>query len=136
GYAITTGALHMAPHGDGGPLARAVRSLGLPFDIVPRDVQASFYFRGQHVLWNRPWDVMRLFGRQGCLDLLKVTAFLSLPALQPSASCGTPFDVWLASQTADRTLRLFFDTFVQFAAGVRADQIAFSEMSAVHRNVQ
>ena len=68
GCAITTGALHMAPHGGGGPLARAVRELGLPFDMVPRDVLASFFFRGQHVLWNRSWDVMRLFGPQGRLD--------------------------------------------------------------------
>jgi len=47
GSAITTGALHMAPHGGGGPLARAVRELGLPFDIVPRDMLASFFFRGR-----------------------------------------------------------------------------------------
>jgi phytoene dehydrogenase-like protein len=40
GCAITTGALHMAPHGGGGPLARAVRELGLSFDVVPRDVLA------------------------------------------------------------------------------------------------
>src|SRR5262245_53160025 len=35
GYEVTTGALHMAPHGAGGPLARTFRELGLTFDGVP-----------------------------------------------------------------------------------------------------
>jgi hypothetical protein len=51
----------------------------LPFDIVPRDLMASSYLRGKHVMWHRPLDVMQLFSLQGRLDLLKITALLSLP---------------------------------------------------------
>lgn len=130
GYAMTTGALHVAPHGDGGPLARAFRDLGLPFAIVPRDLMASFFMRGKHVLWNRPLDVMQLFGVQGRLDLLKITASLSLPL------GGTqPFSEWLAAQTSCRDLRLFFESFVEFAVSVRSDQISIGEMRAIHQNV-
>jgi phytoene dehydrogenase-like protein len=134
GCDITTGALHMAPHGGGGPLARVVRELGIPFDIVPRDMYASFFYRGQHLMWRRPWDVMRLFSPQGRLDLLKITARLSLPVGHGRAA-AQPFSEWLASQTRDRAISHFFESFVQFAVSVRADQISFGELSAIHRNV-
>jgi len=134
GYAMTTGALHMAPHGGGGPLARAMRDLGLAFDIVPRDVMASFFLDGQHVLWNRSWDVMRLFGMQGKLDLLKITALLSAPFVD-SRAVAQPFSEWLAGQTRDPILPLFFDSFTQFAVSVRTDEISFGEMRAIHQNV-
>jgi phytoene dehydrogenase-like protein len=132
GFDVTTGALHMAPHGDGGPLARVVRELGLRFDIVPRDVRASFYYRGAHVAWQRPWDVLRLFGQQGRLDLMKITAQLSTPFI---GSPKQPFAAWLATQTRDPALHHFFESFVQFAVGVTADQISRAEMGAIHRNV-
>ena len=134
GYAITTGALHMAPHGGGGPLARAVRELGLPFDIVPRDLMASFFFRGQHVLWNRPWDVMRLFGAQGRLDLLKITD-AAVAAVRDARAEAQPFSEWLATQTRDPTIHHFFESFIQFAVSVRSQQISFGEMRAIHQNV-
>jgi phytoene dehydrogenase-like protein len=134
GCDITTGALHMAPHGGGGPLARVMRELGLPFDIVPRDVYASFFYRGQHIMWNQPWDVMRLFGPQGRLDMLKITARLSLPIGQ-RRSDAQPFLEWLAGQTTDRAIHHFFESFVQFAVSVRAGQISLGELCAIHRNV-
>ena len=99
GFDITTGALHMAPHGDRGPLARAVRELGLRFDIVPRDVRASFFYRGQHVLWQRYTDVLRLFGPQGQVDLMKITAKLSVPLV---GSHEQSFAAWLSTQTRNR----------------------------------
>jgi phytoene dehydrogenase-like protein len=134
GCDITTGALHMAPHGGGGPLARVMRELGLPFDIVPRDVYASFFYRGQHIMWNQPWDVMRLFGPQGRLDMLKISARLSLPIGQ-RRSDAQPFLEWLAGQTRDRAIHHFFESFVQFAVSVRAGQISLGELCAIHRNV-
>jgi phytoene dehydrogenase-like protein len=134
GCEITTGALHMAPHGGSGPLARAVRDLGLPFDMVPRDVYGSFFYRGQHLMWNRPWDVLRLFGARGRLDMLKITAGLSLPINRQHWD-ARPFSAWLATQTSDNAIHHFFESFAQFAVGVRADQISFAEMCAIHRNV-
>jgi phytoene dehydrogenase-like protein len=134
GYGITTGALHMLPHGGGGPLARAMRELGLAFEMVPRDMMASFHFRGQHVLWNRPWDVMRLFGAQGRLDLLKITTMLSAP-FAPARSEAQPFSDWLATQTRERTLHHFFASFIEFAVSVQSDQISFGEMRAIHQHV-
>src|SRR6266540_1680433 len=117
----------MAPHGGGGPFARAVRDLGLSFDIVPRDLLASFYVRGQHVMWNRPWDVMRQFGARGRLDMLKITTWLSAPC---ASSESQPFGEWLAAQTGDVAIHQFFESFVQFAVCVTANQISFGEMRA------
>jgi phytoene dehydrogenase-like protein len=132
GFDITTGALHMAPHGDRGPLARAVRELGLRFDIVPRDVRASFFYCGRHVLWQRYTDVLELFGAQGRLDLMKITAKLSVPLM---GSHEQSFAAWLSTQTRAPALHHFFESFVQFAASVSADQISRAEKGAIHRNV-
>jgi phytoene dehydrogenase-like protein len=133
-FELTTGALHMAPHGSGGPLARAMHELGLPFDIVPRDVPASFFFRGPHVLWKRPWDVMRLFSPQGRLDMLKITARMSAPWASRRTE-AQPFGEWLRAQTRDAAIHAFFESFVQFAVGVTADQLGFGELRAIHQNV-
>jgi phytoene dehydrogenase-like protein len=97
-------------------------------------VYASFFYRGEHVMWNRPWDVLRLFGSQGRLDLMKITAKLSLPIVR-RWSDAQPFSAWLETQTKDRAIHHFFESFVQFAVSVRADQISFAEMGAIHRNV-
>jgi len=111
-----------------------MRKLGLSFDIVPRDVPASFFFRGEHVLWSRPWDVMRLFGHRGRLDMLKITTLLSAPFASARAE-AEPFSAWLARFTEDRGIHLFFESFVQFAVSVRSHQITFGEMRAIHQNV-
>jgi phytoene dehydrogenase-like protein len=134
GYAITTGALHMAPHGDRGPLARAFKELGLPFRVVPRDIPASFHYRGEHVMWQRQWDVMRLFGAQGRLDMLKITALLSAP-FSSSRADALPFSEWLRAHTSDHGIHHFFESFVQFAVSVGGSQISFGEMRAIHQNV-
>jgi phytoene dehydrogenase-like protein len=133
-YAITTGALHMAPHGDRGPLARAFKELGVPFRVVPRDVPASFYYRGQHVLWQHQWDLLRLFSAQGRLDMLKITALLSAP-LSSRRADALPFSDWLRTQTSDAGIHHFFESFVQFAVSVCGNQISFGEMRAIHQNV-
>jgi phytoene dehydrogenase-like protein len=134
GCAITTGALHMAPHGAGGPLARAMRELGLAVEFVPRDLLGSFYFRGEHVQWARPWDLMRLFTRRGRMDMLKITTLLSLPFATRQAETQ-PFSKWLTQQTSDRGIQLFFESFVQFAVSVLGSQITLGEMRAIHHNV-
>jgi phytoene dehydrogenase-like protein len=134
GCAITTGALHVAPHGGGGPLARAMLELGLPFDIVPRDMLASFHFRGQHVLWRRPWDVLQLFSPRGRLDMMKITTLMTSPWV-PARAAAQSFAEWLAEQTGDRAIHSFFESFVQFAVSVTAAQLSFGELRAIHQNV-
>jgi len=134
GCAITTGALHLAPHGGGGPLARAIRELGLPFDIVPRDMLASFHYHGQHVLWRKPWDVMQLFSPQGRLDMVKITTRMTAPFALARVE-AQPFSCWLSSQTRDPAIHHFFESFVQFAVCGTARQISYGEMRAIHQNV-
>jgi phytoene dehydrogenase-like protein len=75
-----------------------------------------------------------LFGARGRADLLKITALLSLPFVSARAE-AQPFSEWLARQTSDRKLYLFFDSFVQFAVSVRSHEISLGEMRAIHQNV-
>src|SRR5579864_4393242 len=42
-FALSTGALHLVPHGRRGILARLLTDLDVHHDYVPRDVLTSFY---------------------------------------------------------------------------------------------
>src|SRR5262249_36206097 len=132
GYAITTGALHMAPHGARGPLARAVRGLGLPFVVVPRDVIASFLLHRRHVVWRRPWDVLRLVGPRGKRDMLRIGALLLFDRPSDGETC---FRDWLNRQTQEQTITHLFESFIQFALSIRSDQVSFREVQACFRSV-
>lgn len=130
GYEITTGALHMAPHGSGGMLAQMIRSLDLPFPVVQRDVYASFYVGGRHIVWRRPWDIFKLFGARGSLDLIGIMTRLKLDRERDQLQ---PFSEWLVRQTADPMIHTLFERFAQFALSIRADQLPYREMRAIFK---
>lgn len=131
GCQITTGALHLVPHGTGGVLARLMASVGQPFRGVPRDAIASAFAGGRHVVWRRPLDVLRLFGPRGRLDLIRIAAELALGRRRGA----TTFEEWVDARTSDPTLRRLLERFTHFALSIRPSQISYDEMRAVFWNV-
>jgi phytoene dehydrogenase-like protein len=132
GCQITTGALHLVPHGGGGVLARFMASVGQPFHGVPRDVIASVFVGGHHAVWHTPLDVPRLLGLRGKRDLAAMFAELAVRQRQPS---GLTFQEWVDARTDDETLRRLFERFTHFALSIRPDQVSYKEMRAVFWNV-
>ncbi|MEA2639471.1 MAG: hypothetical protein QOF51_865 [Chloroflexota bacterium] len=130
GFAITTGALHLAPHGHGGPLARMLAALGTPTRWVQRDVIASVIVGGRHVVWRHLLDVPKVVGPRGKVDMLRMAAELAVVGHK-----ALRFDAWLADRTADPVLRALFERFTQFALSIQPDQISYDEMRAVFRSV-
>jgi phytoene dehydrogenase-like protein len=131
-FAITTGALHMAPHGGRGPLARAVRELGMPFSTVRRDVIASFLLHDRHIMWRLPWDVLQLVGPRGKRDMLRIGMLL---IVDRSERKDMLFSEWLNLQTDDRTIKLLFESFINFALSIHSDQVGFGEVQAFFRSL-
>jgi phytoene dehydrogenase-like protein len=132
GCEITTGALHLVPHGPGGVLARFMASIGQPFQGVPRDVIASVFVGGRQVVWRTPLDVLQVFGARGKRDVIRMFAEL---AMKPHQAAGMTFAEWVAARTTDETVRKLFERFSHFALSIRPDQILYDEMRAVFWNV-
>lgn len=128
GTAITTGALHLIPHGQRGPLARLLRDLGVAPREVPRDAYASIWYQGRHVVWRRPLDILDLAGARGVAEFLRVVAAL---AIAVHWNPNETFSTWLSRHATDRLTRLLFERFIEFALSVRTDQITCGELAAV-----
>lgn len=134
GYQITTGALHLVPHGSGGALGQLVDGLGIQFNAVPQDIIGSFFFRGRHVVWRKPWDILALLGVRGKLDLLRIVSKLKFNAAS-RAEAELSFREWVRTQTADATIDRIFDRFAEFAVGIGIAQLSYREMRAVFRSL-
>lgn len=132
GVEVTTGALHLVPHGGRGPLAGLLGDIGLRFDGVGTDVIASFFVNGRHVMWRRRWDILSLLRPRAKLDLLRIVAELKLG---PRPTRPTTFHAWLRSRTRDATIERIFERFAEFALSVTLDQVSSGEMRAVFERV-
>ncbi len=53
GYEITTGALHMIPHGSKGPLAKLLKKAGAKIEIVDSKPNGTALYRGEEIVVNR-----------------------------------------------------------------------------------
>ncbi|MGD2249494.1 MAG: NAD(P)-binding protein [Candidatus Methanofastidiosia archaeon] len=66
GFQLTTGALHMIPHGATGPLAHMLQKAGVMCPIIDSDPEATFYYqknmRFKEVLpWLTSFEKMRMY---------------------------------------------------------------------------
>ncbi len=130
GCALTTGALHLVPHGVGGPLASLLAAIGEPLRGVPRTAIASAFAGGRHVVWHTPFDVLGLLSHRGKADLVKM--LVELGAMRRRAG---NFRDWVETRTSDPTLRRLFERFTHFALSIRPEEVAYGEMRAVLCNV-
>jgi len=66
GYALTTGALHMLPHGSTGPLAQILHKVGANCKIVDSDPYGTFLYNGRELTFSEirkslpMWDKIRV----------------------------------------------------------------------------
>lgn len=132
GIELTTGALHFAPHGSGGPFAALLRQLGTNPRFVEPDVFASFYCDGKHMVAKKFYHVLRLFTLRGKADLFRIISKIKFFRDAPDTSS---FAEWLHSQTRDKRIHQVFERFIQFALSIRPDQISYREMRAVFKSV-
>jgi phytoene dehydrogenase-like protein len=132
GCEITTGALHLVPHGGGGSLAQMLAYLGIGYHGVRSDVIASFFFEGHHLTWTNMRDILGLFGWRARLDLARILIRLKFVR---TMDAPTDFLSWLKNNTKDARLIRVFERFVEFALSIHADEISYNEARAVFRSI-
>jgi phytoene dehydrogenase-like protein len=125
GAEVSTGALHLLPHGSHGPLARLLRELGAEIPIVDADVFASFWIDGRHLTCRRPIDLFRLLTFRERGDLLRLLARAALP------SSGS-FAAWLArALPASHLLVRMAAAMCEFALSLPLESVSYREARAV-----
>lgn len=132
GYKLTTGALHMIPHGNKGPLATMLRQVGADVDIVP----------------SSPMGVLRIPGNGSSRDIpfydfssplswtnkLKLTYLIFKSRLIKSVDGS--FKEWFSPFISDLWLVKLADAFCGWALSMRSEDISANETLAIIENMR
>lgn len=130
GYHLSTGALHMIPHGRRGPLGEMLRELGASVEILPSSPQAVFRVGGRDYGME---ELPSVFPAGEKLRAAKVLALMKLGRCR--AEAGESYGEWLERQGfGDRVLRLA-DAFTGWCLSLRAHQVPAKEVIAQVRNL-
>ncbi len=117
GFRISTGALHMIPHGPRGPLAKLLKKAGVEVEIVPS--------RPESLVRNRDGSDSHI--RDAIPLLTKIRLSLSLKLSQDNLSVGD----WLESSQVQRLA----DAFCGWSLSLRAWDVPLGEMKAILGNI-
>ena len=122
GYEVSTGALHMIPHGSRGPLARLLRKSGCKVEIVDSTPEAEIYWNGEREVVSRKSFPLRDFIR---LNL----EFFSLKLGRNRTL--EDFGRGLSEMTY-----LFLKAFLGWSLSVFPDQIRFGSIVPIYRQTE
>ncbi|UXM84617.1 NAD(P)-binding protein [Methanococcus aeolicus] len=113
GYQLTTGALHMVPHGADGYLAQLIKKAGCNVNIINSAVDGYFKIKGKDRTYK---ELFGIVGFKDKLKALKLMADLKMGKFDDNASfgellkdipyayeVGNSFTGWALSLTADDT---------------------------------
>ena len=126
GAEVSSGALHLLPHGSGGALARMLRDLRVDVPIIDADVFASFWVEGAHTVCRHAVDTLRLLSWRDRLHLARL-----LVRARSSRFRGS-FDAWIRSEV-DPSSRLYqiAQAFSEFALSLLLEAVSYRELRAV-----
>jgi len=127
GIQLSTGALHIFPHGAGGPLARMLRDLGIASELAPADVFAAFHLDGHEVVCHRARDLLRFLTLH---ERVQAFAALLRSWVTPRLRQPRSFGAWLRPLVSPRIFRMY-ERFAEFALSITLDDISYEEGRAV-----
>ncbi len=128
GFKLSTGALHMIPHGDRGPFAKLLKKAGVDVEIVRSNPLATVCLNsGAEIKFEDFTKVLKLSDRLRIL-------YLNLKAkyAEPKGS----FKDWLHSAVSDEWLVRFANAFCGFALSLSAEEVLAGEALEVIKNLR
>ena len=127
GSEISSGAFHTIPHGSEGPMAQALRRIGVNAAIEQPPLFASFFFDKKEVKARLPWDTLNVVSKAADKRMVW-RAFFHL--WFRSRFQGSTAD-WLNHLGASPEVRRIYDRFCQFALSTRIEHLSYQEGRAV-----
>ncbi len=120
GYEISTGALHMIPHGRRGALARMLKKIGCDVEIVDSKPDAEIYYEGERFVVSK-----KTFPIKELLFLYKELILSKLGKDRTLEEIGKSFD---------EITYLFLKSFLGWSLSIFPDQIKFSKFYPIYRS--
>lgn len=127
GYQLSTGALHMIPHGEKGPLAKMLHSLGAEVEVVTSKPEGFFRVKERDCLFQ---ELPELFSLREKVRLSALFAKLAL-----GGGGEESFKDWLRKQTKSDLLLKLADSFCGWALSIDSSGISARELLAITKNV-
>ncbi|WP_456369664.1 NAD(P)-binding protein [Geoglobus sp.] len=122
GYEVSTGALHMIPHGSRGPLARLLRRAGCRVEIVDSSPEAEIYWNGEREVVTRKSFPFKDFLR------LNLEFFMSRFGRNRTLE-------EFGKSLSERTY-LFMKAFLGWSLSVFPDQMRFRSIIPIYMNTE
>lgn len=137
GFQLSSGALHILPHGPSGPLAQFLSEVGADIEIVRSDIttvrvplkkNSPDYSKG---FKDIPFsDFPTLLSHK---DRLKI-ALLTV-STRKNRPTGSTLQAWIRSQIKDEWLVRFADSFCGWALSLRSDEVPVEEIFEIIENM-
>lgn len=131
GAQVSTGALHLVPHGDGGPLAQLLKQLDVKAEILKTDAHASFLVHGRQKVVRHTHDWLTLFGPFTTVKLIRL--LLALRQEKPPRPMSMAD--WLRENDAPTSLIALFEAFTEFALALTLQEVSVGEVRAIVKSI-
>ena len=130
GAQISTGALHVIPHGNRGPLGQALIELGIDQPIIDGEVLCSVWSPRGHVVWEKPHQFFtRILPRA---ELLKAVRFYV--HLKRDRDFEGSVEDWMRRRGMDGRIYQLTEAAIDFALGIRPDQLPWKEFREIMKS--
>lgn len=127
GFELSTGALHMIPHGEKGPLGKMLRSLDLNVEIIPSTPSGTFKINGKDYLFD---DLFSLFSIRDKMTLTKLMAGLKF-----GSGDEKTFREWIKKRMNNKLIFNIADSFCGWSLSVDSTDISSREIIAITKNI-
>lgn len=128
GYQLTTGALHMIPHGTRGPLGEMLRSLGAEVKVVASEPVALFRIGSEDYTVKEVPEILP------AKEKLRLAAVLAM--MRVSKGDFRSFEEWLRGKVTHPLIYRIADSFGVWAVSMRASQVPSREYLAIARAIE
>ncbi|MEE9612133.1 MAG: NAD(P)-binding protein [Desulfatiglandales bacterium] len=127
GYQLSTGALHMIPHGNNGPLSDMLKSLNADIEIVTSEPMGLLRVDGKDYTNIQVKDLFPM------KEKLRLIALLAL--LRMSSGNKESFEEWMNGKINHPLAYQIADSFGIWMLSLRANQVSSKEFIALGKSV-
>lgn len=126
GFQLTTGALHMIPHGSKGPLANLLKRAGAECTIVDSDPLATFFY-DKELRFRQVLNRLRLAE--------KTWLYTTLLEMRYRKGSKRPFQEFLEQRTKNEIVLRGFRSFCIWSLSLEPSQVPCNEMFSIVRSM-
>ncbi len=127
GCQLSTGALHMIPHGNKGPLGEMLKNLGVKVKIITSDPIGLFRIDGRDYAFRDPQELFPL------ADKLRLTA--ALAQMKIAWADERSLRQWITARIDNPLVLRVADSFCGWSLSLRSDQVPSREIMAIAENI-